>query len=72
MHKDMATIAIPTAISKSCSAEYFLEKSMEYMDEPIIMQTMKLANTMPRGGCPGPRTGVHWNTKIYMLASKRD
>jgi hypothetical protein len=45
---------------------------LEYKEDPIMMDTMKLEKVKPRGGFPPSSTGVHKNTKMYMHDSKID
>jgi hypothetical protein len=54
------------------SAVQFRASINEYMDEPIIIQSMKHEKTIPSGGLNGSRMGVQRNTKVYITDSNSD
>jgi hypothetical protein len=65
----METAMMIRATRRVLSAFIPLPSIKVYELEPIMMVTMKQANTIPNGGSDGIRMGVHKKTKIYMTDS---
>jgi hypothetical protein len=59
-------------ICSRCCAKQFRVRRNEYMEEPIMIQSIKHEKTIPSGGLNGSRVGVQMNTKMYITDSKSD
>merc|ERR1712136_298235 len=72
-HVTMETTEQQDVISRIVDGRKFRLSNNVFIDEPIIIQTMKHENTKPSGQWPTEsRTGVHKKTKMYMIDSNMD
>lgn len=72
-HVTMETTEQHDVISRMVDGRKLRLSSKVFIDEPIIIQTMKQEKTKPSGQCPTEsRTGVHRKTNMYIIDSNMD